>query len=199
MRNTIDYFFTLASPWSYMGLPRFREYAKRSGSHIHYKPVSTKAVFATSGGLPLAERPEPRKAYRLVELERWRLYLDMPLNLQPAYFPVDDSFACHVVIAAVEAGQDVGDLVSGFHRAIWVDEENLADRAVVERIARAHGVDDATLAAAGAEETTARFEANIQDAIKAGAIGVPTYVVDDEIFWGQDRLDFVARKMGLSV
>lgn len=197
MRAEIDYYFSLMSPWSFMGLGRLREFAQRTGSTITYKPVSTAAVFAAHGGKPLAERPAARRAYRLVELERWRAYLDLRINLEPAHFPVDERRAAHTVVAAVLSGADVGDLCERLHQGVWVNEENIADPDVIANALIETGHDPSLLDAGDGQDAIMAYEANTVEAIDRGVFGVPTYVVEGEMFWGQDRLGFVARKLGL--
>jgi 2-hydroxychromene-2-carboxylate isomerase len=153
-------------------------------------------VFAASGGLPLAKRPKQRQAYRLMELERWRRRLNLPLSLHPKHFPVDESTAAGMVIAHGQGGGDVGRLSQAMMTAVWAEERDLADRLTLLAIAAEQDLDgDALLAAATNPAVTAEYEANTQAAIAAGVFGVPTFVVGEELFWGQDRLDFVAEAL----
>lgn len=197
MPNTIDYYFATISPWAYLGHARLVEMAARHGVPIAVKPVSFGEVFAVSGGLPLAKRAPQRQAYRLVELGRWSEFLGRPLNVQPKYFPANGDLAACWILAAAEAGtpQALG-LTGAIGRALWVQERDIADAPTVAAIASECGLDAAALAArAQSPDISARYGALTQEAIARGVFGAPTYVYRDELFWGQDRLDFLDRKM----
>ena len=83
MDKTIDYYYSLISPWTYLGGLRFEEIAARHGATVNYKPVKLSEIFPATGRLPLAKRAPERQAYRLTKLERWRTFLDIPINLRP--------------------------------------------------------------------------------------------------------------------
>jgi 2-hydroxychromene-2-carboxylate isomerase len=192
MGRRIDYYFTIVSPWAYLGLPTLRAIAARHGAEIAWRPVPLQEVFAETGGLPLAKRPPARRAYRWAELRRWREARGLPLVLQPRGFPADPSFADRCVIAAAAAGHDPGDFAMAAHRAVWAEERDIRDEAEVERILGATLPDAAAVAAAARGEEAARaYAANREAALAAGVFGSPTYVVEGEPFWGQDRLEML--------
>ncbi len=192
MPKRIDYYFTLISPWTYLGSARFEDMARRHGAEIRVLPVDYGRIFPVSGGLPLAKRAKQRRDYRLVELARWRAYRAVPLNMHPAHFPTDVRLASGVVIAARSSGQDALKLAHAMMRAVWVEERDLADRATLVDIAKACGLDGASLlAAAERPEADAAFEADTTEAIERGVFGAPAYLYDGEMFWGQDRLEFL--------
>jgi 2-hydroxychromene-2-carboxylate isomerase len=153
-------------------------------------------VFKVSGGLPLGQRAPQRQAYRMMELRRWREQLGVPLNLEPKFFPVDDSLAACMVVAQGPRGGDMGTLSGAYLQAVWAEERDIADPATLVAIAGEQGLDGAELlAAARTPAAKAGYQANTDAAIAAGVFGAPTFVVGDELFWGQDRLDFVARAL----
>ena len=198
MSNVVDYFFSLNSPWTYLGHARFREILSRHGAQPNLRPVDFGRVFPASGGLPLAKRPPQRQAYRLVELRRWRNFLDVPLNIQPKHFPVSPDLAALDVIAAdaIHGPTRAMDLAGAILRAVWAEEKNIADRATLHAITTAQGFDADSLAErAAAPETKAAYDAFTQAAIDRQVFGAPTYVYRDEPFWGQDRLDFLDRAL----
>jgi len=196
MTRTIDYYYSLVSPWTYLGGVRLEETARRHGAAIAYRPVNLGKVFPLSGGLPLGKRAPQRQAYRLAELERWRAYLDMPLNLHPRYFPAAEWPAAGMVIAAGNRGEDCGGLSNAILRAVWAEERNIADADTLLAIAAENGMDGkALLEAAESEPVRAAYEANTKAAIELGVFGAPTYVLDGDLFWGQDRLDFLDRAL----
>jgi 2-hydroxychromene-2-carboxylate isomerase len=198
MSKTIQYFFAPHSPWAYLGHERLRKLGAQYGATIVPKPVDLGAVFSETGGLPLAKRPPARQAYRLQELKRWSDFAGLPLNLHPKFFPVDPVPAALMLVAArEEKGADqVLALAGAVMRAVWVEEQDIADAATLARLADDAGFDGAALVAA-ANGPAARqvLEGFTQEALDAGVFGSPWYVVDGQGFWGQDRLDFVERQL----
>ena len=185
----IDYFFATISPFVYLAGTRLEAIAARHGATVVYKPLDGPALFPRTGGQVLAERHPSRKAYRLQELRRQSKKLGMPLNLQPAFFPVNPAPSSYAVISAAKAGGgDLGGLVHGFTRAVWAENRNIADGEVVQDILRAHGFDPA-LADRGMLASAETYVANLEEAVSRGVFGLPSYLVGDEVFWGQDRLD----------
>jgi 2-hydroxychromene-2-carboxylate isomerase len=196
MTKEVTVYYALQSPWTYLGWARLRELVARAGATAHYRPIQSGPMFEASGTLPLAKRPKQRQAYRLMELRRWRDHLGVPLNLQPKYFPVDESLAARMAIAHHRRGGDIAALSQALMAAVWAEERDLADRATLLEIAREQGVDGpALLEAAQDQAVQGAYEANTRMAIEQGVFGVPTFAINDELFWGQDRLDFVARAL----
>ncbi|KAA0182054.1 2-hydroxychromene-2-carboxylate isomerase [Cupriavidus gilardii] len=198
MSKQIDYYFSPQSPYVYLGHARFTEIAARHGAQVNLKPCDLGKVFATSGGLPLAQRPPQRQAYRLVELARWRDYLGVPLDLEPKYFPVSGDAASRLIIAArlAHGTARAMALLGAIGRALWAEERNIADAATLAELADRLDLDGAALLKAsegqGVQEEYAR---HTQDAISAGVFGAPWYVYDGQPYWGQDRLDFLDRAL----
>jgi 2-hydroxychromene-2-carboxylate isomerase len=182
--KTIDYYMSPASPWTYLGHARFAEIARRHGAAIRVRPVDFGVIFPQSGGLPLPKRAPQRQAYRLTELKRWQEHLGIPLVIQPKHFPVNGNPAAALICAAPEEKRMAiaGDLLA----ALWKDDRNLADPALLKEIGAKYGV------AAGDDE---KYKAFTQEALERGVFGAPSFVYRDEIFWGQDRLDFLDRAL----
>ncbi len=192
MSRTIDYLFTLMSPWAYLGSAPFHALAKRHGVTIRYRPVMLLNVFSETGGLPLAKRHPVRQAYRFVELQRWRSFRQVPFNLRPKGFPFDPVLADCAIIALQAAGRSPEPYLAGAHRAVWAEDRNLSGTEEVAKVLEAAGEDaDAVLAAAASDAVRAAYEANREWALQAGVFGAPSYVLDGEVFWGQDRLDLL--------
>ena len=195
MPKTIDYYLSPASPWTYLGSARFIAMAKAAGATVNVKAVDTGAVFAATGGLPLPQRAPARQAYRLVELERWRRYLGVPLNLHPAFFPVADLQARKLIVAARQGGHDALGLSHAMLRAVWAEEKNLADESTLRALVESCGLPAGLFEAAEAPGIVAEIEANTAEAIARNVVGVPNYYIDGQPHWGQDRLDFVERAL----
>ena len=197
MPATVDYYFSPHSPWTYLGHARFAAIAREAGATVRLLPVDLGGVFPVSGGLPLAKRAPQRQAYRLVELRRFSDWLGLPINLQPKYFPVSPDGAAQLIIAVNERdGTDAAmRLAEAMLRAVWVEERNIADEAVLAGLLADNGLDARRLDDAHTQAVHERYALDTRQAIEAGVFGAPSYVIDGEIFWGQDRLDFVQRRL----
>ncbi|MFN3746923.1 MAG: 2-hydroxychromene-2-carboxylate isomerase [Hyphomicrobiaceae bacterium] len=196
--TTIDYFMTLNSPWTYLGAARFGEIVARHNATVRIKPSRFAEVFARTGGLPLAKRSPERRAYRMMELKRWRDHLGVPINLEPKHFPSDETIGTRLVIAAALQGKDACRLALELGRSLWELEGNLGDEAVVAAAAERAGLDAAAIRRAGpSDEALDRLhDQNTAEALERGVFGAPSYVLPSgEIFWGQDRLEFLERAL----
>ena len=130
---TVECYYTLSSPWAYFAGPRLVDIARRHHARIVLKPYDFQEVVPRTGGIPIRTRPEPRQRYHAVELDRWRRYLGMPLNLKPRHYPpVDNKTPGHTVIAAQQLGLDALRLSHAILRAIWAEERNVALQENVE-------------------------------------------------------------------
>jgi len=189
---TIEYYLSVVSPWSYLGHKRFCDIARDNSAEILYLPIDSSILFAKTGGLALKDRSPQRKRYRMQELRRWRSRLELELNLEPQYFPTDSNLASRVIIGAIEAGHDVAELVYQLMRTVWVREEDVSETSVVVGAIERSGesVDD-LLAAANHSNVQDIIIENSEQAVSKGVFGVPSYVVGEEVFWGQDRLEFL--------
>ena len=195
--KTIDYFLAPSSPYTYLGHRRLVDIARRHGARIAVKPFDLGGtIFPASGGLPLSQRPPQRLAYRLVELKRWSLMLNTPMNLKPKFFPVASDDAARLIIAAdAEQGADAALRVAGILlKAVWADERNIADRATLVAIAGEAGLDGQALFGRF-DAAQASYQLYTREALDQQVFGAPWYVYQGEPFWGQDRLDFLERAL----
>lgn len=192
MRETLDYFVTLHSPWSYLGHQAFLDMAARHGAQVRVRPVRIFDLFAEVGALPLAQRPPARQSYRLIELQRVREQRGLPLNLKPKFYPCDISLADRVAIALIEHGHAPHTYMSAAYTALWVHDADLSDVGTLAALLQAQGLDaDAILKTAGDDRVEAIYRDNTRAAIDAGLPGLPGYVRQGEPFWGQDRIDLL--------
>jgi carboxymethylenebutenolidase len=195
---TVDYYFAPHSPWSYLGHQRFWDIARRHGASVRVMPVDLGGkVFPVSGGLPLAKRAPQRQAYRLLELQRFSDWLHAPLNPQPRFFPVNPDDAARLIIAVdlKHGGEAAMGIALRVLRGVWAEERNIADEGTLRELLVEAGLPAALIEDAHSQAASERYEAYSQQAIEAGVFGAPSYVIDGEIFWGQDRLDFVERRL----
>lgn len=196
MHPSLDVYYTLASPWTFLGWDRLKHLVDASGVEVRYHVVDHGIIFPATGGLPLPQRAPARQRYRLMELRRWRDRLGVPLTIEPAFFPVSDVEAALLVLAARERGLDAWQLSRAFMAAIWQDERNVADAATREAILAEQGFDAAPLLAAAPAMAEVRKRES-EEAVEKGVFGAPSFVYGDELFWGQDRLDFLAEALGV--
>ena len=193
MSRQVDYYFSLSSPWAYIGHKAFRDVVAAHGLAVNHKPVVLVDLFSETGGLPLVKRHPVRQRYRMVELQRWRDKRGLTFHLQPKHSPFNPRLADGVVIAAVEAGYDPDPFLRGAFAAVWEEQRDLTDAATIAAIADDVGLPGKQLVQrSGTEAIDAAYEKNRQDAIAADVFGSPVYVLDGEVFWGQDRLELLA-------
>lgn len=198
MSKQVEYFMAPQSPFVYLGHARFVEIATRHKAQVVLKPFDLGKLFSVSGGLPLAQRPPQRQAYRLVEIQRWAEFLGMPMHLHPTFFPVSGDPAAKIIIAAQLAHGTARALAlaGAYSRAVWAEQRNIADPATLAQIADENEFDGANLLKASeAQAVQAAYAQNTQDAISAGAFGAPWFVLDGQPYWGQDRLEFLDRAL----
>lgn len=192
MPRTIDYYFSLMSPWAYIGHKPFMEIVRRHGVEVNYKPVFLGRVFSETGGLPLAKRHPARQRYRLVELQRWREKRGLTFNIKPKFWPFEVNLADRFVIAVTVSGKDADPFLRRAFAALWEEERDLGDPLVLAEIAEAAGLDSSSLMDIATGSTTeAIYALNLENAVGGDVFGSPAYVLDGEVFWGQDRLDLL--------
>ncbi|GHD99943.1 2-hydroxychromene-2-carboxylate isomerase [Defluviimonas sp. 20V17] len=190
----IDYFFATVSPFTYLAGQRLEEIAARHGATITYKPVDVLALFTRTGGTAPKDRHESRMAYRAQELRRQAVKAGLPINPRPAFFPVNAAPSSYAFIAAqAEVGNggagNLGALAHGFTRAVWAEERDISDDAVIRDVLKGAGFDP-SLADKGLLLGAETYPKYLEEAVKRGVFGAPFYITDgDERFWGQDRLD----------
>jgi 2-hydroxychromene-2-carboxylate isomerase len=197
MTTIVHYYLAPQSPWTYLGHQRLMHMAQQAGAEVRVIPMDLGKVFPVSGGLPLGQRAPQRQAYRFVELERFSKHLQMPLHLRPQFFPVAGDDAARLIIAvdkhhgSAQAAKFAGAVLA----AVWVQERNIADTPTLSELLSENQLDGACLELSRNADVQKQYDANTQEAIDVGVFGSPTYVIDGELFWGQDRLEFVSRKL----
>jgi 2-hydroxychromene-2-carboxylate isomerase len=193
MPQSIDYYFSLASPWAYIGHQPFRDLVSTYDLKVNHKPVSLGEVFSETGGLPLGKRHPVRQRYRMVELQRWRDRRGLDFHLQPKHWPFNSRLADGLVVAAILEGIDPDPFLRKAFPAVWEGQLDLADPAVLVDLAGQAGLPGAHLVArADSAEVAAAYEKNREDGIAADVFGSPAYVLNGEVFWGQDRIELLA-------
>ena len=193
MPRQVDYYFSFQSPWAYIGHGAFQEVVSTFDLKVNYKPVVLVDLFSETGGLPLMKRHPVRQRYRMVELQRWRDKRGLKFHLQPENWPFNARLADGVVIAAIEAGLDPEPFMRRAFAAVWEEQLKMTDPATLIKLADESGLPGKQLVErSGSEEISAAYEKNRQDALAADVFGSPGYVLDGEVFWGQDRIELLA-------
>ncbi len=192
MSASIDYYFSTLSTWAYIGHRAFHEMAVRQAVTINYRPVALLEVFEETETAPLPKRHPTRQRLRWLELQRWREKRGIRLNLQPAHWPFACATADRMIIAAVEAGHDPADFLGAVFSGSWAEEKDMADESVLVSAANGVGLPgDALLDAAKGPYTERIYAENTARALESGVFGSPTYFLNGEMFWGQDRIDLL--------
>ena len=192
MPRSIDYYFSLASPWAYIGHAPFMDIARRHGLEVNHKPIFLGRLFAQTGGQPLPQRHPARQRYRMLELQRWREKRGLSFNLKPKFWPFEVGLADRFVIAVTAARKDPDAFLRRAFSGIWEEERNLADPLVIAELAEQAGFDSSSLLdVARGDMTEAVYGLNQENAVAHDVFGSPAYVLDGEVFWGQDRLELL--------
>jgi len=189
MPRRLEFFFDYVSPFSYLANSQVPAIAKRTGAEIAYRPILLGGVMQATGNQPPATLPA-RGRYMPKDIARWVRRYGLPFTFNPS-FPMRTLDAMRAALAA----QDLG-VFPAVHdalvRAAWAEARNLADGAELRDVIAKAGLDaERILARAGTGEVKERLKANTAEAVERGAFGAPTFFVGDEIFFGNDRLDFV--------
>lgn len=194
-RPELQIFYGISSPWAYFGAERATAIARNNGADVRLRPIR---IIEANGGIPLRKRPDARQLYHEVELRRWRDYLGIPLNLKPKFYPCRTiEPAAQAVIAIQRAGLDAISFSFAVQRALWAEDRDIADISTLRAIAQATVGEAASglLVDAQPDHIVAEWHGNLVEAERLGIFGTPTYVLGEELFWGQDRLDFVDRAL----
>jgi 2-hydroxychromene-2-carboxylate isomerase len=172
--------------------------AQAHGAKVRVKPVDIGGqIFPASGGLPVGQRAPQRQVYRLVELKRFSTFLKLPLNLHPKFFPVPGDDASRLIIAVDQhdGAQAAMRVCGALLAVVWAQERNLADAAVLGEVLLEQQLPSERLQQSQQADVQALYQAHTEEALKRGVFGAPTFVVEGELFWGQDRLDFLERRL----
>lgn len=192
----ITYWFSPLSPFTYLASNRLEE----GGLSIEYRPFNIGPLFAATGGIPVPQRSPQRQAYRLQELARLAQKYSMPLNLQPAHFPVDSTLACQWLIFLRDNRLDVGSAARAVLAAVWARDLDISSAGTLRTLADEIGISVDTVD--GAIATPDRVSAETDEAIQAGVFGSPFYGVGEQLFWGQEKIQDVieaARQRGADI
>jgi 2-hydroxychromene-2-carboxylate isomerase len=189
-------YFSPQSGFAYLGHDRLTRIAAEHDATVLWRPVDIAKVFAESGTTSPAKQSPVRLAYRRMDMARCAEALGLPLNPVPPFWPVNTILAARMIIAAERSGADTAAYIGAVFRAIWTRDMDTSASETLMLLASELGIDGAKLAhIADGPETAETLERYTAAAVAAGVFGSPTYVIEGELFWGQDRLDFVADRL----
>ncbi|HKJ24849.1 MAG TPA: 2-hydroxychromene-2-carboxylate isomerase [Myxococcota bacterium] len=194
MSQTVEYFFDYVSPFSYLADSQVPALVERTGAELIYRPFFLGGVMQASGNSPPATVPAKGK-YMFSDIARWCERYGIELKFNP-HFPVMTVKPMRAALVAQEQG-----VFPAFHAALfgamWRDEKNVADPEVLAEVITAAGLDAGKiLGRIGDEDVKEKLKANTAEAVERGAFGAPTFFVGDEMYFGNDRLDFLEAKLG---
>ena len=195
---TIEYFYAAHSAYAYLGSAKLMEIAREAGATIIHRPNDLRKVVPAAGSTPTGERTKAHRAYFFGrEIQRWSEERNAPVvDGMPTYHYNDITLPNCFLIAAMEAGNNIDQLAHAFLEAHWRDDADLADAPTLVKLAKQCGLDgEAILAASSNATIAAKYAEYTQDAIDRSVFGSPTYFVDGDMFYGQDRLELVARAL----
>jgi 2-hydroxychromene-2-carboxylate isomerase len=187
--QTIEYFFDYVSPFSYLADSQMAGLVERTGAELVYRPFFQSGVMQAAGNSPPATVPAKGK-YMFTDIARWCDRYGVELKFNP-HFPVMTVKPMRAALVAQEQG-----VFPAFHealfRAVWREEKDVSDEAVLGEVIAAAGLDaEKILGRIGDTDVKEKLKANTAEAVERGAFGAPTFFVGEEMFFGNDRLDFL--------
>ncbi len=158
-------------------------------------PVNYGEVFPATGGLPVNKRSIQRQKYRLQELARWSELLKIKLNTEPTFFPSRSMLPSLAIISAkLLKYENVMDIAYRIMEGLWLKELDIDDEGTLKSIiSKLIPTAEELLDYSKQDNVINELAKNTEKALKSSVFGAPTYIIDNEVFWGQDRLDFVER------
>ena len=193
----VDYFMSHGSPWTFLGHNRLNKIVKKFNVQLNMYPVNYGEIFPISGGLPVSKRPLQRQKIRLQELKRWAEFLNIDLIPEPKFFPSKSLLPSLLIIAAkIKKTNKDFELASSIMNALWVKELNVDEENTLKNIMDNLKLDaEDLLSFAKSKECDSKFKEYTNIAIEKNVFGAPTFIIDNQIYWGQDRLDFIERHL----
>lgn len=196
MPGGIDYYYAPISGYAYLGHKALMALAADLGATVRFKPLLIAKVFAAADTTPPFAQSDARKTYRIEDQARWAAQYGLEMNAVPKHWPTNPALACKAILAARQMGVSQDAASFACLKAVWAEERDVAEAEELGAALSDAGLPAADiLAAAEAPEITAEMESITDAAIAAEVFGSPTYVVNGQRFWGQDRLSFVAEAL----
>jgi len=191
----IEYYMSHGSPWTFLGHKRINKIASENDYELIIMPVNYGEVFPATGGLPVNKRSLQRQKYRLQELARWSEFLKVKLNTEPKFFPSRSMLPSLAIISAkLLKYENVMDIAYRIMEGLWIKELDIDDEETLKSvISKLIPTAEELLDYSKQDIVLSELKKNTKKALNCSVFGAPTYVINNEVFWGQDRLDFVER------
>lgn len=193
----LDFFWDFSSPFAYLAATQVEALARRTGAVVTSRPLLLGGLFRSIGtpDVPIATFSDAKKRYILKDMDRWAAYWGVPFRF-PSRFPVSSLRALRVYFALPEPHR--ASYRDAVFRACWAHDRDIGDDAVLASCIGSYDVARAAFAEASSDEVKAELRRATELAVARGVFGVPTFVVGDELFWGQDRLGVVEEALTAS-
>ena len=199
MKQNVIFYMVAASPWSYFSFPRLTSIINSYNININIKPIDLFKIFKEQGIKLVSERPKAIQINRINELKRWKKFLNIDMNIEPKFFPVNPLQSSKLILAASineleEKKPKTFKLSKRLAEAVWVKDEDIANEDTLVSIANDCGFNGIQLYSESNEKKIiSLLEKNTSEALEKNIFGVPSFIYDNEIYWGQDRIDFLER------
>jgi 2-hydroxychromene-2-carboxylate isomerase len=193
----IEYYYGIPSPFTYLGSLKFQSIAKKYNAEIIEKPCDlVGGIFAKTGGIPVPQRSPQRQKYRLDEIKRWSEFLNIKINIRPKFFPPKEP---HLPAKFTIAANLMGTKIIFGHellKQLWSEEKDISDEKNIEIVSNNFKINFKELSTLAKSENVSKiYTDNTEEAVKKNVFGAPTYIFNNELFWGQDRLEFLERAL----
>jgi len=193
----IEYYYGIPSPFTYLGSAKLQSIAKKYNAEIIEKPCDlVGGIFVKTGGIPVPQRSPQRQKYRLDEIKRWSEFLHIQINIKPKFFPPRDP---HIPAKFTIAANLLGTKIIFGHellKQLWSEEKDISDEKNIEKVSNNLKINFKELSKlAKSEKVSKIYSNNTEEAVEKNVFGAPTYIFNNELFWGQDRLEFLERAL----
>lgn len=196
MSKKVEFFWDVASPYTYLASTQLEDLGRRTGAEIVYRPFLLGGVFKATGNAAPA-LVQAKGMYMAKDLARWRRHYDVPMKMpvQEVTFPIVSVLPMRVATAADSKGQGKA-FCHAVMRAYWEQAKDVSEQGVLREVIAEVGLDpDAVLEAATSPEVKDRLREISDEAVSRGAFGAPTFFVGDAMYFGNDRMHFLERAL----
>tara|TARA_B100001123_G_scaffold2138_1_gene2971 strand:+ start:214 stop:789 length:576 start_codon:yes stop_codon:yes gene_type:complete len=183
MEKQIDFYFDLVSPYSYVASMLIDDVALRGNAKVNWKPFLLGGVFKAVGTTEAPGLHPVKKPYLLKDLQRLSVHLKIPIKMPPD-FPVRTVLAMRTLCGF--NADEIPQAANTLYKAYWVKNMDIADPDVVASLVGRDAVEQA-----GIQEIKDKLFQSTEEAVRRGAFGAPTFFVEDEMFFGHDRMSLL--------
>jgi 2-hydroxychromene-2-carboxylate isomerase len=190
MAKTIDFYFDFGSPTAYLAHKRLQQLSEQYGCTLNYEPILLGGLFKASGNTSPVTVPAKGKYMMAEDLPRFARLYQVPLVINP-HFPINTLNLMRGAVAM--QGQNYFETyVDAVYDAIWVNKENMGELEVIGRVLADAGLDaEQIIASTQDPEVKTQLISNTESAVALGCFGAPTMFMDGQMFFGQDRIQFI--------